>query len=42
MKNGINNLKVERNDRSGEVSEESPAGEKTSISELLSSQSNDK
>ena len=33
---------VERNDRSGEVSEGSPAGEKTSISELLLSRNNDK
>ena len=33
---------VKRNDQSGEVSEGSPAGEKTSISELLFSRSNDK
>lgn len=33
---------VKRNDLSGKVSEGSPAGEKTSISELLFSQSNDK
>ena len=33
---------VKRNDQSGKVSEGSPAGEKTSISELLFSRSNDK